>query len=247
MEFNDQMEEVDKVIAEEAPVEPAAPALDDAVFAKVMNELAKLGASAHVPAQPAPGQKVSNFAVAAKALADEGVSPAAIARYKALNDAIDRDKREESQALAAIQRQEQFNVSVFELAFEAVDEVAAGIPAINKRPALKEELVANMDELVARDKRFADIKAAVAAGQKPSKARMKVVAAEVTDKLAKDLEITVKPGTLDIQSSKPIASESQATNVSDLPKAAQQIHGIVLKATGDPKKAMQRALELARG
>lgn len=245
MELTDVIDEVEQAIEQEqkqeAPVAPVADA--DAVMEKVLMQLAQLGAEAQGPRQSQP---VSHFDLVAERLQAQGVTPAALANYRVLAEAMLADKEQISMKEAAVRNQQAYDAHCFQLAFDALDEVTEGMKPL-QREEIKKALVKDMSNTVRDDVRFKDILDAVKRGIPPSKTRMKVVAAEVADKYCAELGIKKPAGQIDLRSSKPNPTESQALDIDSLPRGARQIYEATLKYTKDPDKAMKRAVQAVRG
>lgn len=245
MELTDVIDEVEEAIEQEQRQEaPAAPVVNpDAVMEKVMLQLAQLGAEAQ---GQRPEQRMSHFDVVAERLQAQGVTPAALANYRILAEAMLADKEQVAMQEAAQRNAQAYDAHCFQIAFDALDEVTEGLKPL-QRDEIKKSLVKDMSNTVRDDVRFKDILDAVKRGVPPSKTRMKVVAAEVADKYCAELGIKKPAGQIDLRSSKPNPSESQSLDIDSLPRGARQIYEATLKYTKDPDKAMKRAIQAVRG
>lgn len=136
-----------------------------------------------------------------------------------------------------------YNATLFGAVTEAIEEVGAAIsPIKNAGQGARADLFDQAMRHIFQHPEFRTVKGAIDSARIPSKNELKKVAAKVVDQYCKDNGIESKPQGINIKSSKPDTSGNTKVDPRDMSKSQRLIYDINLQITGDPKKAMQRAL-----
>lgn len=246
VELIDPIEDDVEDVVDQAPdageQKPVAAPQDTAALARQIGDEI-LGRLQAAPAQSP--QKASALEAAIKDMLDEGVPELAIKRILKLREA---ERADEQVIMTARQQKamlEQFNAECWQIANNELINYSKNIPILaNAGDGLKTDLLHEISALIQSDPEYASVRAQISIGRHPDQRKVGQAAAKVVDSwLAQNGLSKTKPA-LNLQSSKPQPGEAKA-NLDEMSKGQKQIFAQVLKYTGDEKKAMKRALELA--
>lgn len=240
--MEDDVEEVVDQQPEEQEQKPAQPAPDHTALARQIGQEI-LG---HIQSAPAQGgQKPSALQAAIKEMLDEGVPEIAIKRILRLREAERADEQEVMTARQQKAMAEQFNAECWQIAKNELDAYSKNIPILaNAGDGLKADLLNEVNLLIQSDPQYASIRAQISVGQYPDQRKVGQAAAKVVDSWLSNNGLSKTKPALNLQSSKPQPGETKA-NLDEMSKGQKQIFAQMMKHTGDEKKAMRRALELA--
>lgn len=246
VELIDPIEDDVEDVVDQAPdageQKPAAQPQDNVALARQIGAEI-LGQLQSAPAQG--GQKPSALQAAIKDMLDEGVPEIAIKRILKLREA----ERADEEALMTAKQQKamiaQFDAECWQIGANELANYSKNIPILaNAGDGLKTDLLNEISLLIQNDPEFASVRAQIAVGRHPDQRKVGQAAAKVVDAWLASNGISKTKPALNLQSSKPQAGEAKA-NLDEMSKGQKQIFAQVLKYTGDEKKAMKRALELA--
>jgi len=246
VELIDPIEDDVEDVVDQAPdageQKPAAQPQDNVALARQIGAEI-LGQLQSAPAQG--GQKPSALQAAIKDMLDEGVPEIAIKRILKLREA---EKADEAEVMTARQQKamlEQFNSECWQIADNELVAYSKNIPILaNAGNGLKADLLNEISALIQTDPEYASVRAQIAVGRHPDQRKVGQAAAKVVDSWLANNGLSKTKPALNLQSSKPQAGEEKI-NFDDFNKGQKQIYAQVLKYTGDEKKALKRARELA--
>ncbi len=190
-------------------------------------------------------QQPSKVQIAIKEMLDEGVPPLAIKRILKLREAERADEQEIMNAHQQKAAMDRFNDECWQIGAMELEKYSANIPVLaNAGQGLRSDLLAQLNEVISTDPEFASVRHQIRSGRHPDARKVAQGAAKVVDAWLAGNGLSKPKPSLNLQSSKVQPAEAKA-NFDDFSKGQKQLYHTVLKHTGDEKKAMKRALELA--